>query len=395
MTLIDYPTTLRSFAADRRRGLLPLLVLGAALAGGWLAWAVCVEVPVTAESLRATIVPLSRPRVLAAPADGILASRSMTLGQAVGAGELLATLDGRDLRARLAAVGARRAAVVGEIAAITAQQAAGRRASEAERGAEAAAGEERERRASEAAAAAALAEEVRAREARLERAGLVAPVEASRSRAEAAERREAAAATGLAAMSGRRRVGATLADRAAAAARLDGDLSRLRGELAALGAEGEGIEGDLARRSLRAPVAGRLAEVTAAQPGAPVGRGTPLATLVPDGPMAVEAWFASAADAAMRPGQRAWVRLAAGAGEPEVTVRARVTAVAPAPGAGGEREVHLALAADAAVGLRGARAGQACDVAVELGRRTPASLVLAGLGWGSRARPGAGAEAAR
>jgi membrane fusion protein (multidrug efflux system) len=394
MSLIPYPTTLRALEADRRGAHGVLLALAGALLGGWLAWAVGVEVPVTAESSRATIVPLAPPRVLAASADGILASRFMTLGQSVRAGELLVTLEDRDLRARLAAVAARRAAVVGGIEAIAAQRAAGRRAGDAERRAEAAAVAARERRALEAAAAAALAEEVRRREARLETAGLLAPVAAARSRGEAAERREAAAAATLGAEAGRWRGGAALAERAAAGARLDGELARLRGELAALAAEGEAGERELARRSLQAPVGGLLAEVTAAQPGALVGRGAPLATLVPDGPMGVIAFFASPAGGAIRPGQRAWMRLAAAPGGEPAAWLARVTAVAAAALPGGSWEVHLALPAVAAAGPPRVRAGEPCEIEVEIERRTPASLVLRVLGWRARGAP-AGAERVR
>jgi multidrug resistance efflux pump len=393
MSLIPYSTTLRALEADRRGAGVPVLLLAAGLFGGWLAWAVGAEVAVTAESASAEIAPLLPPRVLAAPAESILESRSMQPGQRVRAGELLATFDRREAVARLDALGARRVAVSLAGAAIAAQQAAGREALAAERRAEEAAAGERERRAGEAAAAAALANEVAAREARLAAAGLLAPAAAARSRAEAEQRRAAAAAAVLGGEAGRRRGGAALADRIATVARLDGELARARGELATLAAEIEGTRREVALRSLRAPVAGRLAEVTTAQPGAPVGRGAPLVTLVPEGAMGVIAYFVSPAGGAIRAGQRAWVRLAARPGGGPASLAATVTAVAAAPGAGGRREVRLDLPAAAAAGSPRIEAGEPCEVEVELARRTPARLVLGRLGFGA-GRQQAGGEAA-
>jgi multidrug resistance efflux pump len=382
MTLIPYGTTLRALEADRRRAGVPVLIVALGLFGAWVAWAVGAEVPVNAESASAEVAPLLAARVLAAPADGVMESRSMQLGQRVRAGELLVTFDRREVVARRDALVARREAVALAAAALAAQQAAGREALAAERRAEAAAGGERERRAAEAAAAAALADEEGAREARLAAAGLLAPAAAARRRAEAAQRRAAAAAATLAVEAGRHRGGAALTDRTAAVARLGGELARARGELAALGAEIESAEREVELRVLRAPVAGRLAEVTPAQPGAAVGRGAPLATLVPEGLMGVVAYFESPGGGAIRAGQRARVRLAARPGGGPASFGATVTAVAAAAGAGGRREVRLALLGAAAMGSPLVEAGEPCEVEVELARQTPARLALGRLGLG-------------
>jgi multidrug resistance efflux pump len=379
MSLLPYAATLRALDSDRSAWRVPALLMGAALLAAWLAWALGAEVSVSADSTAATIETVSPRWVLVAAADGILASRSMTAGERVRAGQLLVAFDDRDLRARLAALAERRGALVAEVKALADQQAAARRALDEDRRAQAAASGERDERTLQAASAAALADQVREREARLEAAGLLARADAARGRADAEQRRQAAAAAALAAAAGAGQGRAALADRTAAAERLAGELARLQGEVAALGAERAGLEQASALRSLRAPAAGRLADVSAALPGSFVSRGTPLATLLPDAPLRVVASFSAPAAAAVRPGERAWVRLPAGPSLQPAVLPATVTAVAPAPQPGGSWEVDLALGADAGARSPLARAGQPCQVEVELGRRTPAVLALAAL----------------
>jgi len=387
-SLIAYAATLRALESERSCGRVAALLAGGVLLAAWAAWSVSAEVAVGAESVAATIAPVAPVQVLAAPVDGVLASRRLELGQRVRAGELLATIDGREQRARLAALDARRAALGRAVEEIGAQRAAVRRALEEERAAEVDAAGERRQRAGEAAAAAAGAEAVRVRDAELVAAGLLAPAVAARSRAEAEQRERGAAAAALAAAAGTRRGRAALVDRGAGDARLGGELARLRGELAALGAERDAAARELARRSLRAPAAGRLAEVTAPPPGAPVVRGAALAWLVPDGPLVVVAQFATPGGVGIRAGQRAWVRLPPGPGFAGVALPATVIAAAPAPGRGGSWEVHLTIPRDAAARSPLVRPGGPCRVEVELARDTPAGLVLRALGRGARAAAG-------
>ncbi len=395
MSFATYATTLRALDAERSGARAATLLAAGALLIAWVGWSLGAEVAVCAESASATLVPVEPVRVLAAPVDGVLAMRNLEPGRRVRAGELLAEIDGREPRARLAALDDRRRALGGEVEAVAAQQAAMRRALDEERGAEADASGERRQRAGEAAAAAALAGEVRARDAELAAAGLLAPAAAARSRAEAEQRARAAAATALAAGAGTRRGRAALVDRGAAAERLGGELSHLRGELAAVAAERAAVIRDLTRRSLRAPMDGRLAAVTAAQPGALVAQGTAIATLVPDGPVEAVADFTPAAGAAVHAAQRAWVRLPAGPGFGAVTLPARVRSVAPAPapGRGGGWEVHLDIPTDAVRRSPLARPGGSCRIAVEIARDTPAGVALRALGRGARAAVAGGGEA--
>jgi multidrug resistance efflux pump len=375
---VPFAATLHALDSDRRRPGACGLAAGALLLALWLAWSLGVELSVTADSASATIAAEGGTWVLAAPGDGVVAASALELGRSVRAGELLVAFDGRDLAARLAAVRARRGALLAELAAVAAQQAAARRALSEDGRAEAAARGEGGERAGQAAAAAAQADQVRAREARLEAAGLLTAADAARSRATAEQGRRAAAAATLGAAAAAHHGRAAVAERLTAAERLAGELAHLRGELAALGAENGVLQHELAARSPRAPVECRVAATAGALPGRFVTRGTPLATLVAAGPLRVVARFESGAAATIRPGQRAWVHLPAGPASPPAVLAATVAAVAPAAGSGG-LDVNLMLAGDAPRVSPLARAGQRCEVEVELQRATPAALALRAL----------------
>jgi multidrug resistance efflux pump len=385
MSLVPYAMTLRALDAERRR-CAPAAAAALVFLGSWLGWALGAEVTVCVGSTSATLVAAGGTVVLAAPEDGVLASRSLWIGRRVSAGEVVAALDRRELAARWAALAGRRDALVAEVAAVSAEMAAAGRALAAERGAATASDGELRLRVGAAADAARLAAEVAEREARLAAAGVLARAAAERSGAEAAERLRVKEEEEQQAAAGERRGRAALADRGGAGARLAAELARLRGDLAAVAGERAEVEHEMERRLVRAPAPGRLVEVTAARPGAPVARGAALATLVPNGGLEVMARFAPDAGAEVRPGQRAWARLPAGIGvaAPATRLAAAVTAVTPvlgpAAGAAGGWEVRLALAGDAAARWPLARPGVPCEVEVAVARATPARLAMGGLG---------------
>jgi multidrug resistance efflux pump len=340
---------------------------------------------------------------LRAPAAGRVVASNLALGRRVRRGDPLVIFDTSGLTARRAALGERQAALRGEAAARGAEEEAARRGLAEEELAQTAAAAATAASSRQAAAAAALAVEIEAREARLLAAGLLAAADAARSRAEAEERREAAAAASRAAEATAGQGRARLADRRAALARLDADQARLRADLAATAADLAAADRDLAQSTLRAPAAGLLSDVASLTAGAHVERGAALGTLIPDGRLAVAATFDSAALGALRPGQRAWVHIGAGPATPTLVVSALVAAVSPAlaasaggapaaaanpaggggvtgpvGGAGGAVELTFD-GGSAAARVPTLRAGQPCQVEVEVARTTPAALALRAL----------------
>ena len=378
---LPFAETLRALDADRRTGLatlLPALVLLAL----WLAWAFLAKLPILAESTAATVEAQQPPIILTAPADGLVAPSSgvLSLGQDVHAGQALLRLDASDLTSRLGALRARRRALLAEIAALAAQQATARQAlDQHDRAAGATAGE-LAANAGQAQTAALLADQLHARTHRLAAAGLLSASDAARAQADADEHRQAATAATLALAARAHQARAEHADRRASLDRLDGDAARLDQALAALDGEAATLAAEIARRTLRAPATGRLADLAPALPGSRITRGTRFATLVPpSGSLRIVAVFPPTTATALRPAQRAWVHLAAGLAAPAALLPATVAAVAFSPRDGAGYRAVLAVSAGAAARSPQLRAGQPCGVEVEVGRQTPAALLLAAL----------------
>jgi multidrug resistance efflux pump len=381
---IPFAQTLQALDADRRGGHLWALLAGASLLGAWLAWAVLAEVPVLATSTDAGVEPERPPIALVVPADGlVVAAPPLALGQRVRAGQTLLVLDAGDLRDRLAALRARRDAVAAEMSALADQEGAAHRAfDESDRGRAAADGE-LAAAARQAGSAAALAEQATARGQRLAAAGLLAAAEAARGQAEAEQRRAAAEAAALAFAARSHQGRAALADRRASLDRLAAERAALRGEIAVIDGDAAALAGEIARRTLRAPGAGRLAGFATVAPGSRALRGAHLGTLIAEGgPLHVRARFPPAAGAALRPGQRAWVHLPAGLTSPAAVLPATVASVATVgnvSNGGWEATLSLSLPAGAKPPASLLRPGEPCRVEVEVARLTPAVLLLGAL----------------
>jgi hemolysin D len=381
---LPFAETLRALDADRRSG-LPALLPALVLLALWVAWALLARLPILAESTAATVEPQQPPIVLAAPADGLVAPSSalLSLGQDVLAGQALLRLDASDLNARLAALRARRRALLAEIAALAAQQTTARQAlDQHDRGATATAGE-LAANARQSQTAALLADQIHARTQRLADAGLLSASDAARAQADADEHRQAATGATLAFAARAHQARAEHADRRASLDRLDGEAARLDQALAALDGDAATLAAEIALRTLRAPASGHLADLAPALPGSRVTRGTRLATLVPpSGSLRILALFPPTSATALRPAQRAWVHLAAGLASPAALLPATVAtvaAVAVSPHAGAGYRAVLALSTGAAARWPQLRAGQPCRVEVEVGRQTPAALLFAAL----------------
>jgi multidrug resistance efflux pump len=426
---IPFSQTLHALDADAHGGRGRALLAGLVLLGLWLAWALLAEVPVLAASAAATVEPDQPPIVLAVPADGlVVAAAALAPGQRVRAGQALLVLDAGDLRARLAALRCHRAALAAEERSLAAQEAAARQALDETGRGRAAADGELAAAARQAADAAALAEQARERGQRLAAVGLLAAAEAARGRAEADQRSEGARAAALALAARSHQGLAALADRRAGLDRLAGERARLRGEIAALDGDAAGLAGEIGRRTLRAPAAGRLASLVPLAPGSRAAGGARLATLIAEGgPLRIRARFPAAAGAALRPGQRAWAHCAAGIASPAAALPAAVVTVAAPDGAAGANfaDANDADANDAGTRAAGnalpppsadagsweailslspvtatatgagalaaptlpPRAGEPCRVEVEVARRTPAALLLGALRGAGTSNP--------
>lgn len=372
--------TTRALAADSGRGALLAWALAALLGGAWLAWFTLGRVTLWEVTPHARLEVQQAAHPVAALQAGALRTTGLRLGRSVKAGEVLAELDDRAARARrdeeaarLAALPARRSAVLAEIAALSAGQDGARRSGEA-------AAQAATARAAELLAQIEFAREHERRLAAEAAAGGVAEIEALRARAET--RRLLAAAESQAAEA--RRLAAELQVRdAQSRSRIDalqGQLAALDGEAATLSASAARLQAEGERLLVRAPVDGTLAEVAPVSPGGWVAEGQRLATVLPAGGLRVVADFApSGALGRVRPGQPARLRLDGFPWVEHGTLAARVQQVA---GEVHEQRLRVELRLDplAAGHPLPLRHGLTGSVEVALEEVSPLVLLLRSLG---------------
>ena len=138
-------------------------------------------------------------------------------------------------------------------------------------------------------------------------------------------------------------------------------------------------EREAERRSIRAPVAGRLGDVTPLQVGAVIREGDRLASIIPDGRVRVVAEFPPTALGRTRPGQPARLRLDGFPWLQYGRLSATVTRIASEPR---ERRVRVELALERAANLPNfLQHGLPVTVEVEVERVTPVVLLLRAAGY--------------
>ena len=374
-----FSRTLRALEVDGHRRWIAGLVPALLLLGAWGVWFVRGRVSVYEVTDRAWLAVGREAHPLAAPVEGRVAAVRAALGQRVRQGQVLIELEAEEPRARLDEERARRDALAGQIAALRQQIAAGGRSLAGRLGASRAGIEETLAKTREAEAAARLAQQEADRQERLLAQGLVPAAEAERARSAAEQRRAAADAL-------RRtldRLGyeerSTEGERRGDVDELERELALLAGQTAAAGAAVRRLEREVGLRAIRAPVAGRVAEIAAVRVGSVVAAGEQLGMVVPAGDLKGIAEFAPAsALGRIRPRQPARIVLSGFPSAQYGHLSARVARVASEPRDGRIR-VELALRPDRRSRLP-LQHGLPGTAEVEVERVAPAVLVLRTVG---------------
>ncbi len=373
-----FSRSLRALGAEGA-GASPL-VLGVAflLLVGWLAWAVFGRVTVWAVTTDARVEVAAAAHPVTAMEPGRVEGSTLALGRRVEAGEVLVQLDSALQERALAEETARGDALVAELAAMEVEAERTRTLVGTTEASGTAAVAEAEARVTEAEATARLAEERAQRMTGLAGGRQVSELELSQARAEAEAARAAAEAlrTGLS-REGLERLGAS-GDREVRVAALEREIATTRGAIATSAAVRTRLEAALERRTIRAPIAGRIAEAPSLAPGAFVDEGALVATVVPDGELRVVGTFApSEALGRVRVGQSARLRLDGFPWTWFGTVPATVHAVADEVRDGGVRVELDPEAGESAVPLQHGLPGTV-EIAVE--EVSPATLLLRAAG---------------
>jgi len=374
-----FARTLRSLEADAFRPSLIGMLLVAALLLAWLAWFVLAEVSVYAVSQTARLEADIASHPIDAPALGRIVSTRLLLGREVEAGEVLVELDADAQRLQLEEERSRLAGIGPQIDAVGAEIAAEERGLGEERGAGSAALAEARARSREAEAVAGIADQESQRAQSPHHAGSVSDLDLLRVKGEAERRRAAAESLRLAVSRSEREQQTRASDRQARIESLRRESARLTGLKATTASAIQRLSNEIERRSIRAPIAGRLGEVAELRAGAVVEEGAKLGAIVPSGKLRVVGEFLPPdAIGRIRPGQKARLRLEGFPWMQYGSLEAGVSSVGSEVRDGRVR-VELAISEDPSSRIP-VQHGLPGSVEVEVERVSPAALVLRAAG---------------
>jgi membrane fusion protein (multidrug efflux system) len=334
----------------------------------------------------------SAAHVVAAPVGGQVLRTRLTIGHEVLEGEELVVLDAEAERRALLEKRARRDALAARRQALQREIQAEQEALEVQQKARRTAGAESRAQVAEAEARAQSAEGQAETSARLRFSRAASAEEVRRDKAEAEARRAAVNALTLATsrLDQDRLVGEN--GRKTRLAKLERETVELDGEMAIEDAASRRLEHEIALRTIRAPVAGEVAESAEHHVGAVVHVADKLGAIVPPGEPRAVALFPASVVGRIHPGQPARLRLEGFPWTQYGTVAARVAAVGNEPQAaanGGLIRVEFALIGDPTSPIPRAH-GLPGSAEVEVERVAPAILLLraAGQFLGTRRSPG-------
>ncbi len=367
----SFHRTFATLDADRSRLPLGALAVAAVGLGAWLAWATLAKVPIYRSTGHARIEVSPAPTRIAAPTMGRITAAHLEMGTHVSAGDVLVELDATVERIAADKAHARAAALVPQIESIERELAADHAAGLHGGAADIETEHQVLARLRADDAALAFAEQDLVREQRLAESGASPGALRDKAKTTVEQLRAARDATQHQYESleaSHRERGDT---RSAHREQLDRQHGQLADELAVANAEIRRVDHDLEQRTMRAPLAGTLGEVTTAQPGALLQPGDVIATVVPDGRLRVVADFDAVAFGRLASGQPARFRLDGFAWTRDAVIDARVVRVASELRDGAIR-VELELVEPPTV----LRHGMTGTLDVEVERTSPLALFI-------------------
>jgi uncharacterized membrane protein (UPF0127 family)/multidrug resistance efflux pump len=370
-----FSRSMQSLAADGFRRPLVGMCLAVVLLSAWAAWFFFAGVTLYEVSAAARLEVSEAAHPVEAQVAGRVRASHLVLGQEVQAGDVLVELDVDAQRLQLEEERSRLTALTPQPAVLREEIRAEEAAQREDQQAGQVALDQARARYREAEAAAQLSGQEAERIARLLARAYVAELDSLRAKAEARKSREAADALRLEVSRLEWDLRTRKSDRQARLQRLTREATQLEGQIAATQAAIERLEYEIERRSIRAPVAGRLGEVATLQVGTVVREGARLGAVVPPGTLKIMTDFLPpAALGRIQPGQPARLRLDGFPWMQYGAVSATVASVASEVRDGWVR-VELAVRPDAAPPIP-LQHGLPGTVEVEVDHVSPATLVL-------------------
>jgi multidrug resistance efflux pump len=355
------------------------LGIAIALAAGWMTWAFTARVAryEISESARLEVDAAAYP-VQASVAGRVVASQ-LVLGKEVHAGDVLAQIESDDERLSLQEERTRFSSLEPQLAALRSQMQSENEGGMDERQVLSLSIEGAQAQYREALVQATAAEQESERAVRLRAEGIMAEADAQRAKAAAQSKRSAADNLKIAISRLEPELQVRDSDRQVRLKTILGDVAKLQASEATSSATIRRLEYDIERRSIRAPISGRLGECAILRPGSHISEGQQLGVILPRGKLQIIAEFApSAALGKVRPGQHALLRLQGFPWAQYGTVSAQVARVAGEIRDGKVRvELTLSSASPSRIPFQHGLPG---SVEVEIDRISPAALILRSAG---------------
>jgi len=376
---ISFQRVNQSLRLDRGLPAVAALSTSILLLAGWLVWAFTARLTQYEVSDVARLEVAGAAYPVQANATGRLIASQLVLGQKVHAGDVLVELESDDEQLGLAQERSHFAALEPELAALRSQMGSEDEGRAAERNVLMFSTGGAQAQYQQAQAQEALAEQEARRATRLRADGLISEADAERASADAASKRAVTESLRVGVARLQPELQVRDRERDVRLKQLLGDIAKLEAEAVASAANRRRLEYEVDKRSIRAPVAGRLSECAPVRPGAHIVEGQQLGVIIPDTVLQLVAEFEpSAAFGKIHAGQNAIVRLQGFPWAHFGTVRAQVSEVA---GEIRDGKVRVELAVDAAPRSRiPFQHGMPGTVEVEVDRTSPALLLLRSAG---------------
>ncbi len=369
----------QSLRADNGIGSTAAVLVALALVGAWVAWAFKAQVTryEISDSARLEITGAAYP--IQANVSGRLVTSKLVVGSEVHAGDVLAQLESNDERLSLQEERTRLATLQPQLEALRSQTQSEDDGRADERKLLNLSMDGARAQYHEADLQAILAEQEALRASRLHTEGILADADAERTKADAQSKRAAAENLKVAISRLEPELQVRETDREVRLKQILGGVAKLEADTATSAATIKRLEYEIERRSIRAPISGRLGASAALRPGSYVSAGQQLGVILPAGKLEITAEFQPAAALGkVRPGQAATVRLDGFPWAQYGTVPAEVTSVA---GEIRDGKVRVELAINSSSRSRiPFQHGLPGSVEVQVERVSPAALILRSAG---------------
>lgn len=349
------------------------------LAAAWVTWAFGAHVTryEISESARLEVDAAAYP--VQASVAGRLVASQLVLGKEVHAGEVLAQVESDDERLSLQEERTRFASLEPQLVALRSQMQSEDQGRTDERQVLSLSIEGAQAQYREALVQATSAEQESERAAHLRAEGIMAEADAQRAKATAQSKRSAAESLRIAISRLEPELEVRDSNRQVRLKQILGNVAKVQASEATSSATIQRLEYDIERRSIRAPISGRLGECATLRPGSHISEGQQLGVILPRGKLQIIAEFVpSAALGKVRPGQHALLRLQGFPWAQYGTVSAQVARVAGEIRDGKVRvELTLSSASPSRIPFQHGLPG---SVEVEIDRISPAALILRSAG---------------